>query len=591
MSNLGATLGIKVHADAKQAIGEFKKLERAQEGLKNKSNDYANSFMGGLDAITIGLAKFNLALGGIQLAIGLVSKAWDLAKNAAESSMSAATKSMMEAAKEIKKFQGSAEFKQMSMQMELTSQQLGAIETAANRAAERGLGKMEDVYKELVKALQSGNADAFEKFGIHIRMTGDHATDMARAMSEITRYAKDYNAVLVEGSVAQDAFRSKVLSTAGALGTEATAFAEAGMAGMMSGGTFKQRYRHAYGDKNFFQQIRTTLQPTATPSDFSSMSEAEAESLAVIMSNAGMPIPPELRARMKKRPAGGGGSDYQIFGEGSTALSYDQVYGKDLLSLAESAANQNTGRSLERDLRERARDAQAAAEAAQRAFDERSLVEGMRDGALGGLDSAGVRLPGHDAMGTDELLQLNEIVKQLGDSTSIAGGAFGALSSGITAAVDAAIAGGDGMAMAFLKASAASLRSMAIESTTKALYHGALAIGALAFGDPKGAALHGIAAGKFAATAAAAGVGSAALGAAAGGGGGGGAASAGPAGGGFSAPRGGSDGGGNVTNIFQIGSGAFVGDEKRLAEEIHRTMQAGERSGRTRTSSVVKVAA
>src|SRR3990167_3711483 len=167
MSNLGATLGIKVHADAKQAIGEFKKPERAQEGLKNKSNDYANSFMGGLDAITIGLAKFNLALGGIQLAIGLVSKAWDLAKNAAESSMSAATKSMMEAAKEIKKFQGSAEFKQMSMQMELTSQQLGAIETAANRAAERGLGKMEDVYKELVKALQSGNADAFEKFGIH----------------------------------------------------------------------------------------------------------------------------------------------------------------------------------------------------------------------------------------------------------------------------------------------------------------------------------------------------------------------------------------------------------------------------------------
>src|SRR6266545_4269012 len=113
------------------------------------------------------------------------------------------------------------------------------------------------------------------------------------------------------------------------------------------------------------------------------------------------------------------------------------------------------------------------------------------------------------------------------------GGAWGVFQGAFGSAVAAAIDGSESIGKAFAKASAAGLKSLAVEYAVRALGEGAFAISFFAFGDGKGAATHNLAALKFAAAAAAAGVGSHVLGSLAGGGGGGGGASAGAAGGGY----------------------------------------------------------
>jgi hypothetical protein len=114
-----------------------------------------------------------------------------------------------------------------------------------------------------------------------------------------------------------------------------------------------------------------------------------------------------------------------------------------------------------------------------------------------------------------------EFSKKLGDQTTAIGGAFTAMSAGLTAAVDAAITGSDSIGRAFLKAAGAALRGIALESTARAAYETAMGIGALA--NPLTAATaagHFASAKAFAVAAAIAGVGSAGLSAAAGSGGG-----------------------------------------------------------------------
>src|SRR5262249_47472839 len=117
------------------------------------------------------------------------------------------------------------------------------------------------------------------------------------------------------------------------------------------------------------------------------------------------------------------------------------------------------------------------------------------------------------------------------EKLNLAGGAFQTLTSGLSAAVDAAISSSDNIGKAFFKASAAALKAIATESAVRAIYETAMGIGASIF-SPGDAAKHFAAAGTFAAAAAAAGAGSVLLGGLGGGGSGGGTPST-PAGGGF----------------------------------------------------------
>ena len=166
-------------------------------------------------------------------------------------------------------------------------------------------------------------------------------------------------------------------------------------------------------------------------------------------------------------------------------------------------------------------------------------------------------------------------------------------SSGITAAVDAAISGSESIGRAFLKASAAALKALAIESTVRAIYNTAMGLGALIF-NPAAALGYFAAAGKFGLAAAAAGGGAALLGAGGGGGGGGesgggGGYAAAPSGASYTTAGGGRGGNGEQTIIVNIGGSITASTHAELGKSVASAVRAGERAGRTSRESEVVV--
>jgi hypothetical protein len=192
-----------------------------------------------------------------------------------------------------------------------------------------------------------------------------------------------------------------------------------------------------------------------------------------------------------------------------------------------------------------------------------------------GADNAGRAGGGLDARAK----QLDAFAKQIQDTSSIAGGAFQSLSSGLAAAVEAAISGGDSIGKAFLKAAAAQLKATAVQSSVLALFETAKGFAALAVGSPTAAA-HFKSAAVFGATALAAGVVGAGLGAASGGAsspqtsGSAGASTANIAG------RSNSNGSGGLTVIVNVSG--VVGDAASVGAQINKAIDTGLRSGTTR---------
>lgn len=186
-----------------------------------------------------------------------------------------------------------------------------------------------------------------------------------------------------------------------------------------------------------------------------------------------------------------------------------------------------------------------------------------------------------------------DLSKNLNDRSSALGGAFGAFGSGISSAVDAAVTGSESIGKAFMKASADALKSLAIESTVRALYNTAMGIGSL-YLSPPAAAGYFAAAGQFALAATAAGAGAAALGAMAGGGG----ASPGGGGGGAGMPSMAGMSSFNPqqnqaqTIIVNVSGAVTAGDYKQLGTTIQKAVQAGQQAGSVRpdTSLTIKFA-
>lgn len=195
------------------------------------------------------------------------------------------------------------------------------------------------------------------------------------------------------------------------------------------------------------------------------------------------------------------------------------------------------------------------------------FVSGFGGGAAAGTDGAAKRVAELEAM--------------LQDRSGALGGAFGALTDGIAASVDAAITGSEAIGKAFMKASAAAMRSLALESAVRAAYHTAAAIGTAVTGNAPAAAGHIAAAGKYAAVAAFAGVSSMAL--SAGAGGGGGASAGGPStapGGGFVSNRSvGGGNGGTVEHHYHIHGTISAASHRELGGVLVRTQRKALKSG------------
>ena len=201
-----------------------------------------------------------------------------------------------------------------------------------------------------------------------------------------------------------------------------------------------------------------------------------------------------------------------------------------------------------------------------------SIGMGMADGGGEGLGNA-----------AKQSQRMQGFTDDLQDRTKLLGGAFGALSDGLAASVEAAITGSESIGKAWMKASAMALKAIATEQSVRALVAGASAIGALAIGSPAAALAFGKEAAMRGIAAAAAGIGAAALGAASGGGGGGAAVGAQPSsvpgGGNYASTGGGSSGGGQTVNVYVTGAIA-AGDYQKLGAEINRAVRSGRASGR-----------
>lgn len=193
----------------------------------------------------------------------------------------------------------------------------------------------------------------------------------------------------------------------------------------------------------------------------------------------------------------------------------------------------------------------------------------LSKGALGGASN------GIDA----QMKKQQEFMKQIQDQTTVLGGAYTAMSAGLTAAVDAAISGSDAIGKAALKASAAALKAIAVEATAKSLF-------SLAEGLFTGNGAAFAASAKYAAAAVVAGAGSAVLGGAAGGGATTGPSSAAASGGSATGSRQEAAGPVNVTVNIQ---GATAGDQQKLGREVNRATRAALKASRIRNDQTLTV--
>lgn len=163
---------------------------------------------------------------------------------------------------------------------------------------------------------------------------------------------------------------------------------------------------------------------------------------------------------------------------------------------------------------------------------------------------------------------------------------FDALTTAASSAFDALISGSESAGTAFRRALGEMLKGDAIQAGVQVIKEGAWALGSLAFGDTKGAALHAASAAKWALTAAAAGAGAALLGAGGGGGGasagGGGGASAGGGSGFYGSGAGGDPNGGSDRTIV-VGDALGSSSPRFEAHKARRyAALAGDSSDRVR---------
>lgn len=171
----------------------------------------------------------------------------------------------------------------------------------------------------------------------------------------------------------------------------------------------------------------------------------------------------------------------------------------------------------------------------------------------------------------DALEKTAQAVGNLNENMAIATSTANAFASASTQAIQAWLDGSKSLGKAIKEAFAETLRGLGFEMAARALFHGAMALGSLAFGRTEAAATHGIAAAKFAGGATAA-LGMSAL---LGGFSGGGATGTQPLpSGARGQTRGISDGGMNQT--FLVMNSPFDDDPRAARQRMQRSFRRGQ---------------
>jgi hypothetical protein len=607
-------VGIKVTADTSQAKREAGGLAKTFDQLGLSSQRMGQGFTGMVDSMAGGLAKFNLAMGGAQKAFDGFRRAMDVTNQVnsmkmLERSLPIGQLQRMERASSNALSKWDAlrlSNRALTGDFKITAQQLDVVTAAAAAAERKGIGPAADNLERMLKAIQEKDIAQLGRFGIQIKSTGDQLTDVNNAMVEFKKLVSE-----TEPESAQADAMGKLAKSFENVGHAikgAVAAAVNGLAQLMQelhagdgGGFWAQLIEGAYGgggavriganraramadEANRLRETREAFEGAASR-ELAALTERDnAERMKLLAGAGGGGMAGAATARRKKRSATGGGA---YVPDGLHVARDRDVIAASMpdapMMWHEFIARQREGRAIY--------DATGSLgegmQGSMSGFAGRDMgsVLGSSIGAAGAFSTGSLQAQlggGQTGLGgyqSDNAM--GSFLDSIAQKSELAGGALGAFASGMHAAIEAAVAGGDGIGKAFAKATSAALKAKAVEWGVMAAGEGAWALSSLAFGDLRGAAQHGAAAAKFAAAAAAAGVGAAAVGSMAGGGGASGGAGGGGgygmAGGGYARP-GGSGGGAGDTIVVNMGDG-FYGDRHQVVEAIGEGVRQAKRLG------------
>lgn len=568
---LQATAGARsLGAEVGKATKEFNKAEEAAKklgGIKwtelatglNSALDLANKLGDALDK-GIDLAKFGAEMNGLRKNV----------PTEALRAMTDATRGTV-AQVDLLRFANKA----LTGEFHLTSDGLRIVTGAAQQLSERGFGPTLDIAKKLDEALRKGDFGELKALGINATNTKEAFEDFRKlaatpmnvdptltALKQMeTGWADLADEIKRAAGNALSYLGNKALTTVGTIGTGlSNRFTEAAYASQD-----EERARALYiaenggdiaGDSTSLAiggYLRRAQEERGLAWQRQLTVDAAAQAL-------------ELRRRqfapvMNKTPPkkGGAAKKYKVGG------AYDDFFGGAFGGLDDAASAYETGE---------------AGGGALQAW----LSEWLTQGPTSDIASIGMGALGGGAMeGADRSKRWGEFTEQIGDRTKLVGGAFGAFTDGLAAAVSAAIDGSESIGKAFMKASAAALKALAVESTVRAAYNLAMGIGSAVI-NPSAAPGFFAAAGQFALTATLAGAGAAALGGGGGGGGGGphsaaGGGAASHVGGGSSQPQ-------QQTTIVNVYGAVTAGDYAKLGGVIDKARGAADRAGRSSNQTI-----
>lgn len=572
MAEAEATALFKIKADASQAVKETIRLAEAQKKLAYEVEKSAGGWQKTIDGLAIVFAKFNLAMGGVQTAFGLFKQALDVTDeinnlHRLEKALpTGALNRLMDAQEgmisQTKVLQLAT--KGMTGDFKLTEEQMGKVLRAAVAYEQQGLMPADEAAEKLLDSTQRLKEKGLAELGIEFDKTGNRIRDTEQIMEKLDERIENAGPIDARAAALDDL--GDKFEELGLAIKETIAMAVNGVASLVASiGKLDEATNGALGDIWDFAKKAGRLGGSAMEQDVSHLFTSGSLS----------------GSRWGRRLQGMMEPTVSFPGRGTPM---GPAMERDDLMNAEEERRKAREEERRRAITGVNYRGYAVGEREVEAFSP--VGEGGFGGAipteaeLSSLEGVGQGYGPNESFAVSD--KLSALKNQLGDTNTAAGASFATLSAGITAAVDAAISGSDSIGKAAAKASAAVLKSLAIESTGRAVYEGALALGSLAIGDAKGAGLHGLAAAKFALAAATTGALAAGLGAAAGGSGSGAGAgaSAGAPGGGFASggARGGGSGGGD-TVIVNIGGGFVSGDPNKIAEAVANAVRQAKRKG------------
>jgi hypothetical protein len=567
----------KVTADASQANAEMGKFQKALDAVGRAGRSIGSQVRMAVDDAAVAFGKFNLAMGGVQMAVGLVNSAMDTAfeqnrLDRIERVLPAGIVDRFRAATDKLISRQDAlrlSIKGLTGDFKLTEPEMQKVLQAAVALQEKGFGPAAEVTDKLLEALVKG-VDTLDEYGIALEKTGNRQYDVNAAFEKFDELIQTNH--VDESTKNLAALKDSLESIGQEIKSVVTEAAKgiAWLAAQRSTETGKRVRQMAFGWLDYIgpqpKQVEDPLvaynrQLSESEVSFDAgRNDPRARPLGPAYDGQGM-TDEEWIARekwraeqLKKKPKGGG---YKPGGQniGEHAVDLPSWVGGDFGGQGDFGAA---------------------------AWDSTSLdfLEAQQQSRGYGPNESFGYVP------KDELADLR---KELQDTSTAAGASYAALSSGIAAAVDAAITGSDSIGRAAAKASGGVLKALAVEATGKAAWYALEAAGYGIMGNAAKASASLALAGGYAAEAVALGGLAAGLGALAGGGGGGGARpgyGAGAAGGGYMS-HGGGGGGDAISITVNVGDGfggTAGGDvSKQVAEGVSRALRQAERQGSRRS--------